>query len=297
MELFGKEVPMKSIPCKRNGMDDGPSDDYVNIYVRVTERCNASCQFCTFKENLNARKLDFYKLYYALNEVNKKVRINKVSFTGGEPTLVAQTVNDCLAMVKGINPKIYTVVNSNGMFIAKIDFTHLNSYALSRHGIWVENDEIFGKNHEMFANTLPCISDDQMKSFDQSMKDKIHLSCNLIAGFVDSPKKMYEYINHYSKLGFHDFGFVTLMEVNAYCKSHKIDFRQLKLNEMPNTIRRVEFNDDEACYCANYTTYDDEGDLNRWYARHYCDSTRANSTLVFDVDHLKIGFNGPTIFS
>lgn len=286
MNIFGHEIPMKVQPCAYNGIEQKPDADYVNIYVRITDHCNASCSFCEFRDNTNTKPFDFYKLYYALNEINKQVRINKVSFTGGEPTIEWELLNKCLKMVKNINSNIFTVINSNGFAMNKIDFEHLNSFAMSRHGIASANDSIFKCNVR---------NDEYLSNLDESIKDKIHLSCNLIKGHIDSNEKMYEYITHYSKLGFHDFGFVTLMGVNEYCKQNIVDFKKLDLTAMKNTIRACTFNDRNACFCANYITHDDNGELNRWYARHYCDSTKAESVLVFDIDHLKIGFNGATI--
>ena len=286
MQLFGHEIPMKNIPCAYNGIVQKPDTDYVNIYVRVTDHCNAKCSFCEFRNNVNGKKLDFYKLYYALHEINKKIRINKISFTGGEPTFECNLVNRCLEMVKDLNPKIFTVINSNGFGLNHINFEYLNSYALSRHGMELQNNEIFGCKVQ---------TDEYIANLEDSIKNKIHLSCNLIKGYIDSPIGMYDYISHYSKLGFHDFGFVTLMGVNDYCKEHMIDFKKLDLVNMKNTIRVCTFNNQNSCFCANYITHDNEGELNRWYARHYCDNTNAESTLVFDIDHLKIGFNGAKI--
>ncbi len=288
MNLFGHEVPMKIIPCTYNGIEQKPDgDNYVNLYVRLTDSCNASCGFCEFR-NRTMKPFDFYKFYYVLHELNKQVRINKVSFTGGEPTIQWELLNKCLKLVKSVNEKIFTVVNSNGFKLYSVNFEYLNSFALSRHGWDLQNDEIFG---------CGVISDQKLESLEQSIKDKIHLSCNLIKDYIDDEKDMYEYINHYSRLGFHEYGFVSLMKVNDYCRANHVDFMKINLDQMENTRRVCTFNDKEACFCANYVTYDVNGELNRWYARHYCDQTKADSNLVFDLDHLKVGFNGPTILA
>lgn len=286
MELFGFDVPMKLNPCSLNGKKQDAEGEYVNLYVRITEKCNASCAFCEFRDNKSKNKFDLYKFYYVLNEVNKKVRVNKVTFTGGEPTMISDVLNDALGMVKEINQDIFTVINSNGFALGSVDFHNVDSYALSRHGIGSENNDAF--------NTT-VMSDKMLNSLDISTKEKIHITCNLDKSRTATTEDMYRLINHYSKMGFHDFGFVTLMEVNEYCKANKIDFRSLDLDSMSNTIRSRAYNNENACFCANYLTYDDEGTVNRWYARHYCDRTRADSTLVYDLNKLKIGFNGDVI--
>lgn len=291
MNLFGHEVPLKKVGCAYNGKLDKTSmkgDEYINLYVRITDKCNASCNFCEFRDNKTSRTFDFYKFYYILHELSQKVKINKISFTGGEPTLEWEMINQCLKHINRIDPKIYTIVNSNGLHLNRINFEYLNSFALSRHGFDQQNRDIFNCNVK---------SDFDLSQLEQCVKDKIHISCNLQKKYISTPLDMYEFISSYSKIGFHDFGFVTLMEVNDFCRENKVDFRTLNLEEMPNTRRVCTFNDQNACFCANYITFDDEGELNRWYARHYCDMNKADSTLVYDLDHLKIGFNGSTIFS
>lgn len=286
MNLFGCEVPLKIIPCTYNGVEQKPDgDNYVNLYVRLTDTCNAACEFCEFR-NRNLTSFDFYKFYYVLHELKKKVRINKISFTGGEPTFQWELLNECLRLVKSLDENIFTIVNSNGFNLHHVNFEYLNSFALSRHGIEFQNYEIF---------QCDVMSDMELKGLEQCIKDKIHLSCNLIKGYIDDEKDMYDFINHYSRLGFHEYGFVSLMKVNEYCRSNHVDFMKINLNQMKNTRRVCTFNDKNACFCANYVTFDDDGDLNRWYARHYCDMTKADSNLVFDIDHLKVGFNGPVI--
>lgn len=289
MELFGHEVPMKEFDCAYNGVvSDKPNVPYVNLYVRLTDLCNANCMFCEFRSAKN-REFDFDKFIETITYLNSKLRLNRVSFTGGEPTINTQLLNRCIKATKELNPKIFTIVNSNGLAMEMIDFEYVNSYSLSRHAIGDQaNVEVF--------NCKSVIKDEELRKLDDSIKQKIHISCNLLPGNVDSAEKMFEFMTHYAELGFDDFGFVTLMEVNEFCQKNKVDFRDIDLSKMKNTSRKCTFNDGDSCFCANYITYAEDGSLFRWYARHYCGSKNDHSNLVFDHDQLKIGFNGPTIF-
>lgn len=283
MKIFGQEIEVKKEFCTFNkGPKTKIETPYINLYVRITNGCQASCDFCEFCSN-DSKEFDYFKFYYVISELAKQVRINKISFTGGEPTLKINLLNDCLKFVKGIDKNIFTVINTNGLNIEKIDSDFVDSISLSRHSI-KNNDRIFKINLK-----------NDIQTFSEKLKKKIHISCNLIKGEIDSSKKIYEFIDHYSSIGFHDFGFVSLMKVNDYCKDHFIDFSEINLEHMENTIRTKTFEYEKKCKCNNFLTTDSNGIINKVYARHYCDSSNSDSTLVYDLNILKNGFNGAEI--
>lgn len=291
MNIFDSNVQLKKHTCAYNGgLPKVIQEPYVNLYVRLTNRCQMKCKFCEY-HSYTLEKFDFYKFYYVLNELRKNVRINKISFTGGEPTLEVALLNQCLQQVKSIDTEIFTVVNSNGINIKAINYDFLDSCALSRHDTLESNLEvIFGNDSSL------NITNDYLKKLPSKIKEKIHISCNLIKGYIDNTQKMYDFIEAYSKLGIHDFGFVSLMKINDYCKEHFIDFADLQIeSKMKNTIKSQEYSYNQACKCANYLCRTDDGELNRLYARYYCDHTNVDSTLVYDINVLRNGFKGKVI--
>ena len=289
MKIFGIEVEVKKTLCSLNGKAPVKiTEPYVNVYVRMTNHCNANCAFCDFKNNACKKNFDFYKFYYMLIELRKQVKINKISFTGGEPTLCINTMVKCLELVRIVDKTIFTVVNTNGFnleYLDKPEYLNLiDSICLSRHEI---------KDLEVYL-AFNCVikTSKDLNEMSKEMKKKIHLSCNLIKGRIDGFVKAHDFIDFYSGLGFHDFGFVSLMPVNQFCKDNFIDFDQAELWKMKNTIKTKDFAYGTGCKCNNFLTTSDKGVINKVYARYYCDHTRSDSTLVYDIDCLKIGFQG-----
>ena len=286
MEIFGQEIELKQEYCSIDlKKPEKVSKPYVNLYVRLNNTCNAHCPFCIFKGS--HVDFDFHKFYYVLHELKKNLSIVKVSFTGGEPTLSSELLMNCARIVKELDSEIFTVVNTNGYNLNESLFENINSVSLSRHAA---SDKI---NSKLFKLN---INDNSLGSLSDSLKKKIHISCNLISGIVDSGERVLEFIDRYSSLGFHDFGFVSLMKVNDYCEKFFIDFNKINLEKNSEVIKTRTQNQGESCKCANYLVTGAEGSFNKVYARHYCDVKKNESTLVYDLNVLKNGFTGPTIY-
>lgn len=297
--LFNEQISLKSETCVVNNESD-TCGKYINLYTRLTNECNAHCKFCTFKGK-DSEPFEFYKWVYAFRNMQLNMQkqggfINKASFTGGEPTLKFDELIFCLEKVKKFDPAIFTVVNTNGIHLKRLlEYSHLiDSIALSRHHYNdLKNEQILG----VFRNVSPTLYD--LGQLSNSDKKKIHVSCNLIKGEIDSKEECRKYIEGLGNVGITDIGFVSLMDVNSYCTDHLVDFNEIKLNEMIDTMQSTEINkSDGSCRCANYLTSTDDGTIVKSYARYVCDRTKLKdqSTLVYDVNKLKIGFNGKTLF-
>jgi molybdenum cofactor biosynthesis enzyme MoaA len=228
---------------------------------------------------------------YTFTRLNEQIKINKVSFTGGEPTLKINELNRLLKEVKTVNPDVFTIVNTNGFAFKEINPEFIDSIALSRHHFLEYNNKfIFGTDNIATINDIESYAH----------KEKLHLSCNLIKGQIDSTEKCQTYINVFGDLGVTDIGFVSLMEVNDHAKEHFIDFDSIKLENMKDTIKNQHWTkkcgDKPMCKCANYLTSVANGNIVKSYARYYADRTECKGMLVYEVDgRLTAGFNGKVI--
>jgi sulfatase maturation enzyme AslB (radical SAM superfamily) len=93
VKIFGKPVQLKTHYCSLLGQDHlRVEDPYVNLYVR-TKHCNARCAFCTYHSD--ASKWDERRYLEVLREITSKIRIAKVAFSGGEPTLYWDNFKSC----------------------------------------------------------------------------------------------------------------------------------------------------------------------------------------------------------
>jgi MoaA/NifB/PqqE/SkfB family radical SAM enzyme len=293
IDIFNKTIMTKDYHCQKNLCNDlwHVKDPYVNIYVKVTEKCQAKCKFCEFCSQENT-EFDLHKFYYVMSELQKKIIINKISFTGGELSLDIDNFKSILIKTKEVSPKSFIVANTNGYNISELmDMDEIDSVALSRHHYNErKNSEIFGINS--FIN-IP--TNNELNNLHN--KHKIHFSCNLVKGYIDSYEEMCKYLEWSASVGVRDVGFVTLMKVNDYCTDNHIDFRDIDLSNKENILHYQTWNNKGSCECRNYVFNPKDGDsLVKIYARYNSDFAKGNeSNLVFDGSYLRTGFGGEII--
>jgi MoaA/NifB/PqqE/SkfB family radical SAM enzyme len=276
--------------CSLNGnAPERIKDRRVNIYVKIADRCNANCPFCVYANRDIAFNFDFVKFESFIKElVNDGVFIYKISFTGGEPTTNIKELIRCLEFIKDVSPDTFTVVNSNGYTIAAIiNHPCLDNVSLSRHAI----DDTTQVNL-MQTCSIPVAS--EIKKLAAS--GKIHLTCNLIKGNIDSFSKVVEYLEFCKSLDVYDVGFVSLMKVNTYCERYFVDFDELDINEEVTPCNR-EWNCTDICKCKNYLYLPNEGRKPiKLYARlRTKNAAPMDGTLIYDGNNFRPNFGSTTI--
>jgi MoaA/NifB/PqqE/SkfB family radical SAM enzyme len=287
IKLFGQDVLIKDYYC---ALDDNPPSKifspYINLYVQITNNCNAGCAFCC-NQNKNNFIFDIDKFYKVIEEILKTVDIRKISFTGGEPTLYMPFLSKALHFVKEISPDTFTVINTNGSNLVKVGELSdvLNSVAVSRHHY---NDEI---NEKIFGSSLVATSDD-LKQFPH--KEILHLSCNLMKDYIGNEEEIYKYLEFADSVGCDDVGFVTLMKINNYCEQQFINFADLNLKN-DNMYVSKNWNNNGNCKCRNYLYVADSTNVIRVYSRYYVKQNNCESNLVFNGQYLRQGFIGKII--
>jgi molybdenum cofactor biosynthesis enzyme MoaA len=281
MRLYGQEIPSKEYTCSFNNSSPQKIDPYCNLYIRMTDNCQANCKFCTY-HSPKTPPFDFNKFEDVLKYLKeKKVKINNINFTGGEPALYFDELQKTIAMIRVNYPKSPITVNTNGFNLDKIHQLVVDAISLSRHHY---DDK---KNQEIFGTDLVP----NLKDLDLS---KVHLRCNLIKGYIDSQEELIKYIDEFAKFGGWDFGFVSLMPLNVYCKKHFIDYSLLKFEETIGT-KLAYFQTYPNCSCKNFIHYTKRGELAKVYSRNNENYSGCDSSLVFNVNELKIGFNGAVL--
>lgn len=277
------QLKLKEKGCLRN---DGYQVDLPNVtslYVVTNRTCNAHCKFCTFCGQ--CEDVDIAKLKYALDRIYRYFELSAVHITGGEPTLLLDKVEQICTAAKAKDSFIKTSVNTNGKHLADLaGISVLDNVALSRHGISdTENFEIFGTT-DVAA----------MRDIVDFPKSKLHLSCNLIKGHIDSEDKIYQYLEMCSELGVYDVGIVGLMPVNQYCREHYAEYPELHKCITTRSYRNI-VNDVAVCECRNWLYRAHNCNMISVYHRHALRNTEVVSYLVYENNKLRIGFNGEFI--
>lgn len=262
----------------------------ISLYIVITRKCNAKCSFCEYRGE--TEKIDIYKFKEIFIELNKYYDITTVHFTGGEPTLELDTINTLSKTIKEISPLTKTSVNTNGIFLNKLsNIDTVDNIALSRHTI-IDKD-----NFNIFrTNNIATYKD----IYTNNHKEKIHLSCNLIKGYIDNDKKIIDYLEMASKLDINDVGFVSLMNINDYCNYSYVEFSNIipKENDYfkkTRDYRCINNKDIVTCKCENYLYKAKNKNFISMYHRYAIKNNEKADFLVYENNHLKQGFNGNII--
>lgn len=299
VNLFDKDIPIRDFGCNYDGLKAQRYEkDRVNLFIQVTDSCNASCAFCNWHKEQH-KDFNLNKLSMILKELKShdNLEVGKLNFTGGEPTLDIIKFNEVVGCVRDYFTKeddTEITLNTNGIHLLDLVYYDkiLNSIGLSRHyyedGI---NSQIFGSDKVATAETI--------KEFQSRVRDKrlVQLRCNLITGYVDSAYEMEKYMQKAISIGCYDCGFVTLMHCNDYCLSHQVEFNSL-ISGLQNVLQvnhcTREENGKEVCKCCNYV-YTHDGQFCKFYSRLFSHCSLYEGQLVYDGEYLRYGFDGEII--
>lgn len=267
------------------------TDNQIALYVVLTRKCNVNCKFCEYHSGIS--EIDVAKFEDTLKRLLRICNITTVHFTGGEPTLELDKLKQLCRIIKHQDKLITTSVNTNGTRLKELeDICELDNIALSRHA--VDDSE----NIEIFRSNLVPMSED-IKGFKD--KHKLHLSCNLIKGHIDSEEKILQYLEFASTLDINDIGLVSLMNINDFCNKHYVDFKSIDIKETERLKKSRCFKNISektgkiCCKCENYLYRASNMNLVSMYHRYAIKNNEIADYLVYENNVLKQGFNGNKI--
>ncbi len=289
MILFNKEIEPRTHFCQL--FDSDPTEveiPYINVQVKI-KGCNADCSFCTSKES---GTFDEDKYFEKLKDISERIPINKVNFTGGEPTLNIERLKSLVIKTRELLPKSIIAINTNGYNFEKLFEENLHEIVdniqLSRHHYNDKiNDEILG---------FKSVTGEIIKSISSKLENKrlLNLSCNLIKGYIDNDKEVFRYLDEASKIDVTWVGFVTLISLNNYCEDNQVKFEDLDLkNERLVFTKHWKFGNKCQCYGWVYVPKD-LGDPIRVYNKR-TENVELKQILVFDGENFNVGFSGEVL--
>lgn len=290
IRLFDKIISIKNLGCRYGSQPASVIPPSVNLFVKVTNGCNAHCAFCSNAgySGINA-EFDYDKLWRIVDElIAKKILVNRINITGGEPATIPHVVNRILdqASVKRYED-LHLHLNTNGLLAA--------SQTLMRHHRW---NSISMSLHHYDKNTLSEIYGtkipDEAFRFNGVNMDIVNASCNLIRGYIDSGSEVEKMLQFAISLGLPRLGFVALMKVNNYCREHYVDFNEIDFEAIPHLYFTESRNRGGDCKCSNYL-YNHNGRILEVYMRNYANPNYCESSLMFDGQYLRQGFHDDNI--
>ena len=299
MELFGKEIRCRSTSCAYNDNISSiiNASEYINLFIQVTNGCQANCPFCIY-HNKSIDDFDIVKFREVLEEISDHA-VKKLNITGGEPCLYTDLFDKVMESISNhfSNRGSEITLNTNGINLEHaFEYSkNINYYAISRH----HYDD--NKNYKIFeTDRIPSMHEiiSCINKYNILKDSDIQLRCNLIDGYIDSLDQIKIYMKMWMDAGINDFGFVTLMLNNDFCKSHQIDFNDLIKEDkdiITNYTHTRYENSEIYCKCANYV-YKNNGKLATFYTRLFNHNENTDSILVYDGKYLRHGFGGEIIY-
>jgi len=284
--LFDHIIQVKDIGCNRYGISGIALPPIVNLFVKVTNACNAKCPFCSNANYTNIRvNFDIDKLFHCIDEIlDKKIILNRINITGGEPAVCSSIVCDIIARLKS-KPRysrLHLHLNTNGLLASSQELMRnerFNSISVSLHHYDIDClSEIYGVK-------IP----EKALSFNGIEISKLNLSCNLIKGYIDNETEVLHMLDFAINKAILRIGFVGLMPVNSYCKAHAVQLEQIDFDNIPHLYFTGSKDRGENCKCSNYL-YNKDGRILEVYMRHYMNPDYCESALLFDGQYLRQGF-------
>ena len=291
IELFGREIPLRTHYCHIFGKENREVDEpYVNLYVR-SKFCNSKCKFCTFAED--ASNYNEKRFIEVLKEISSKIKIRKIAFTGGEPTLYWDKFTSAVTIAREMCPDSELTMNTDGFRLKQLFEDPISKWFtmihISRHHY---DDNL---NNEIFGTICPTAEELKWAQSTTENKYQIQLSCNLIKGYIDEKEKLYQYMEWCNSLEINNIGFVSLMPVNKYSRDNYIVYNMKDLiNDRFNVTREWSYKD--SCECTNYIYIpEDLRSTLRVYHKNTYAPFDINETIIFDGENVKLGFDGEII--
>lgn len=294
VSLFGKEIGIKEYGCAHGSTPPQPIPPSVNLFVKVTDGCNARCPFCSNASNKyhgchSDKTFDHGKLWQIVDElIAKGIIVNRLNITGGEPSIVPSIVNRIIEHASADKYRhLHLHLNTNGLLPS--------SQTLMRHPRW--NSISVSLHHydvtrlsQIYGTDIPG----EALSFEGIDMDKVNASCNLIKDYIDSAPEVEKMLKFAVSLGLTRIGFVSLMRINDYCRNHYVDFDEIDFPTVPHLYFTESRNRGLDCKCSNYL-YNHNCKILEVYMRNYANPDYCESSLIYDRNHLRHGFNDDSI--
>lgn len=291
MNLFGKSIEFQKHSCSGLIGATRKLPPFVNLYVKVTNGCNAHCRFCSNSGNCNAPTFNLPKLFDCIEEINHSdIRLNRICLTGGEPSLCYDRSNEIIKFIQSHSECSGTQLqlNTNGLSV--------EAQRLMRHNrLDVISVSLHHYDKSRLEEIYGCTIDTEIATYPGVNSRKLNVSCNLIRGYIDNADEVNRYLDFVATKGIRTVGFVSLMKMNDYCREKFIDYSEIDFGSIANLILTRERHHETHCKCRNYIYRAENGSMMEVYMRENLAPEYCASSLLFDGENLRQGFTNDNI--
>lgn len=291
IELFGQKVKIKNNDCCCLGDEPIRTSMRLNLYIKITDICNAKCEVCSNRGHETTGNIDLNKLKMVISYLDKKDLLNRIGITGGEPMINIRKLNDVLNVIYEVKPDAFVTINTNGFNIREIinldSKDKIEGVHVSRHHYL---DHV---NNNFFGIETATTKDLEYIMQNIDNKKLLRLNCLLMKKCINNIDQVKKYLEFASELDIFRVGFVSLMKINSNSIDNFINFNDI-FNNLPNKMLKTKHLQDlDVCECTNGLYLANNGNIVEYYARMTkdlnCDYARQ---FVYTSDNkLTVGFN------
>ncbi len=231
------------------------------------------------------------KLFECIEEINhSEVRLNRICLTGGEPSLCKERTQEIIQFIQSAPECSGTQLqlNTNGLSVEAQRLMRLNRLdviSVSLHHYDKDRlEEIYG-----------CKVETDIANYHGTDPRKLNVSCNLIRGYIDNAYEVKRYLDFVATRGILTVGFVCLMKINDYCCEKYINYSEIDFDAIPNLMLTRERHHESHCKCRNYIYRAENGSMMDVYIRENLNTEYCASSLLYDGEYLRQGFNNHNI--
>ncbi len=283
-KLFNQDVKIKAYDCFEQSEE--PLKQRINLYINIGYKCNGKCIFCSARGNVND-EFDIELLDAILKELTMKNMINRVAITGGEPSIYLGRLLKVISLLNSYDIDFITISTNGSNLIELAEMCkskQIEGLHISRHSY---NDIT---NSTILGAAGAASEADIKQAIDILGKNKVRLNCNLIKGHVDSAKEVKKYIQFALNTGVYKVGFVGLMQIDNYCKSHYIDYRELDISSIDGLLIRDRLTDNGYCDCQNYIYFSKGSGEIEVYFRQVQINKQCNYARAFNFNGTELSY-------
>ncbi len=290
IDFQGKKIAVKEYDCQLGNLRPERIAPFVNLFVKVTNGCNAHCLFCSNAGcKYEGNRFDVAKLVAAIRLLRESgIWVNRLNITGGEPSVVQSLVESILQKMEDAEfCNIHLHLNTNGLLPRSqqlMKHPRWNSISMSLHHYDL------GKLSELYGCNIPAGA----FNFEGINLQKVNASCNLVGGYIDNTEEAHKMLDFVLDLNIRRIGFVALMKVNDFCHEHFVDLEDIHIGDIPHVYFTTSMSRGTDCKCCNYL-YNKDLKVLEIYMRNSANPRYCESSLVYDGQYLRQGFHTDNI--
>ena len=294
IRIGNQAFAIKDYYCSRDDCYYPKEDGKLWLYVRLTDVCPAACPFCVDPGRRSGTTAFDIRSY---ERILRRIRphIYGVSFTGGEPMLTPELLDEAIFVtseIMGHEVEIDMVTNGTGLEM--IPDLHsvgrLDSIHISRHRTGdAENSLLMG---------FQAASLDSVRQMVSRLHDpgQAVFNCLLSKQGVHSADTIADYLEMAAETGVLNSSFIAMMPVNEYCVRERVDPAEIDLSLDPRFHVWNRFHDYDYCSCSSGDYQARAGNVRFYYRSPGTGTAPYARQLVYTCDNrLLKGFGGEEI--